>query len=155
MSFRYRVNYRYGSMRRIGNVVADHKDLPVEKDMPVEITQDEESGETEPIIPEGVWNPGIQVIIGRGWRIVGNHRGAIIIIVVVDNLRAWISGEIICRRFRPFFGWSNGEAGRSFLLDRFELIPVLLGDGFIPVGVMRDPVFISIFVNSGITRLAA
>ncbi len=55
----YGVNYRHGFIHSMDNVVSDYKGMPVENDMPVEITQNEESGEEEPGTPERKRNPGI------------------------------------------------------------------------------------------------
>jgi hypothetical protein len=100
----YGVNYRHGFIRGMDNVVGDYKRMLVENDMPVEIAQNEESGEEEPGTPERVRNPGVQVIVRGGRRVVGNYRRAIIIVIVVDDLRGRIRGVIIYRRFGHFSG---------------------------------------------------
>jgi hypothetical protein len=102
--------------------------MVVEKDMPVEIAQDEESGEEEPGTPERIRNPGVQGIVSRGRRVVGNDRRAIIIVIVVDDLRGRIRGVIVYRCFGHFCGWFLGGLRWSPLANRLQLVPVFLGN---------------------------
>ena len=122
----YGVNYRHGFIRSMDNMVGDYKRMLVENDMPVEIAQNEESGEKEPGTPERVRNPGVQVIVRGGRRVVGNYRRAIAIIIVVDNLRVRVRGEIIYWRFCLFSDWFHGELRWSLHPNRLQLIPVFL-----------------------------
>jgi hypothetical protein len=128
--------------------------MPVEKSMSMKIMQDEKPGEKEPRIPERIGNPSIQIII-RIWRcIVGDYRRTIIRVIVVDNLRARIGDVIICLCFRIFIGWLTGGRRLDCFPNHLDLIPVFLGDGFIPVGEMGIAAFIYILINDGTGRLA-
>jgi hypothetical protein len=89
----------------VDHVVGNKKGVPTEKYTPMKIMQDEKPAKEEPRVPERVWNPSIQVIIRIRRRIVGNYGRAFIVIVIVDNLRAWIRGVIIHLRIRAFRGW--------------------------------------------------
>jgi hypothetical protein len=148
----YGVNYRHGFIRGMDNVVGDYKRMLVENDMLVEIAQNEESGEKEPGTPERVRNPGVQVIVRSGRRVVGNYRRAIIIVIVVDNLGVRIRDEIIYWRFCLFSGWFHGDLRWNLPPNHLQLIPVFLGNQFIPVGVIQHPVIIPISINGYITN---
>jgi hypothetical protein len=134
---------------KIDDVVGDHKGVVMEKYMPMKIMQDKEPGKKEPRTPERIRNPSIQVIIRLGRRVVGNHRRAIIIIIVVNNLRGRRRRVIIYLLSDLFFGGPHGRLRLNHFPNHFDSIPVFLGNGFIPVGEMHDPVFIDIFVNDG------
>jgi hypothetical protein len=77
-------------MNPIPSVMGDYmvgadKTPAVKTYMPMEVMEDEESGEETPRTPpEGIRNPGIQVIIGRRRRVIGHYRGTIVIIVMID-----------------------------------------------------------------------
>jgi len=77
-------------MNPIPSVMGDYmvgadKTPSVKTYMPMEVMEDEESGEETPRTPpEGIRNPGIQVIIGRRRRVIGHYRGTIVIIVMID-----------------------------------------------------------------------
>ena len=124
----YGVHYRHGFIQSMDNMVGDYERMPVENDMPVEIAQDEESGEEEPGTPERIRNPGVQGIVSRGRRVVGNDRRAIIIVIVVDDLRGRIRGVIVYRCFGHFCGWFLGGLRWSPLANRLQLVPVFLGN---------------------------
>jgi hypothetical protein len=57
-------------------------------DSPVKIMQDEEPVKMEPIPPEWIGDPGVQVVIIPRRRVVGNNRGTFFVIIVIYNLRA-------------------------------------------------------------------
>jgi hypothetical protein len=140
--------------RCIENVVGNKKGMPMEKSSSMKIMQDEKPAEKEPRIPERIRNPTIQIIVGQRRRIVGDYRRTIIIVIVVDNLRARIRDVIICLRFRIFIGWLTGGRRLDCFPNHLDLIPVFLGDGFIPVGEMGTAAFIDIFINDGAGRPA-
>ena len=99
----YGVNYSYGSIPRMDYVVGDYEGMPVEDDMPVEIAQDEESGEEEPGAPEWIRNPRVQGVVRGRRRVIRNDRRSIIIVIVVDDLRGRTGDVIRYRRFgRPY-----------------------------------------------------
>jgi hypothetical protein len=54
----------------------------------VEVVQDEEAVEVEPVPPEWIGDPGVQVIIIPRRRVVTNNRGTFLIVIVIYNLRA-------------------------------------------------------------------
>jgi hypothetical protein len=134
------------------HVVGDHEGSLMEEYMAVEIMEDEEAGKVEPRTPERIRNPGIQVIIRLRRFVIGNHRRARIIIIIVDHFGARIGNGNIFRGLAIFRGWRNGGWRASFSLNRFRPIPVFHGDGVILVGEMNDPVFIDKFVNDGIAN---
>ncbi len=138
--------------RRVENVVGNITGMPMEKYLPMKIMQDEKPAKKEPRIPERIRNPTVQIIVGHGRRIVGNYRRAIIIVIIVDNLRARIRDVIIYLRFHIFVGWPPGGRRLDCLPDHFDLIPVFLGDGFILVGEMYNPFIIDILINDGTGR---
>ncbi len=57
--------------------------MVTDEDDPVEIVQNEKSREDESGAPEWIHNPVIQIIIIPGRRIVSNHRGTFLVVVVV------------------------------------------------------------------------
>jgi hypothetical protein len=125
--------------------------MVMEKYMAMKIIQDKEPGKKEPRTPERIRNPRIQVIIRLGRRVVGNYRRAIIIIIVVNNLRRRSRRVIICLLPGLFIGGAHGRLRLNHFPNHFDSISVFLGNGFIPVGEMHDPVFIDIFIiNDGI-----
>jgi hypothetical protein len=144
-----RVNNKHPVPNAIGNVVGDHKGMVMEKYMPMKIMQDKEPGKKEPRTPERIRNPRIQVIIRLGRRVIGNYRRTLIIIIVVNNLRGRSRRVIICLLSGLFLGGPHGRLRLNRLPNHFDSIPVFLGNGFIPVGEMHDPVFIDIFINDG------
>jgi hypothetical protein len=131
-------------------VVGDHEGSLVEENMPMEIMEDEEAGKVESRTPKRIRNPGVQVIIGSRRRIIGNHRGTGINIIVVDHLGAGIGHGTILLGLAIFVGWRRGGLRGSISSDHFHPVPVFHGDGFILVGVMNDCVSIDIFINDGI-----
>jgi hypothetical protein len=131
-------------------VVGYHKGVPVERYMPMEIMQDKKSGKKGPETPEWIRNPGIQVVIRLGGRIIGNHRRSIIIVVVVDNLWSRTHGVIICWDFSLFPGWAHGRLRLTHCPNHFDYTPGFLGDGFISVRVMDNPLFIDKLIDDGI-----
>ncbi len=78
----------------MNEVVADGTNPIVEIYMPVKVMEDEEAGKKEPGRPEWVGNPGIQVIIGLGRRVISDYRRALAIIVIVYDLGVRTRGEI-------------------------------------------------------------
>jgi hypothetical protein len=58
--------------------------------MPVEIMQNEESGKPEAPAPEGIRNPGIQVIIIRRRSIICIDGSTFVNIIIVDFFRIGI-----------------------------------------------------------------
>jgi hypothetical protein len=115
-------------MHSMGNMIGDYEGMPVEKDMPVEIAQNEESGEEEPGTPERIRNPDVQIIVRGGRRIVGNYRRAIVIVIVVDDLGSRIRDVINYGRFGQNSGWFHEGLRRSHLANCLQLIPVFLGN---------------------------
>jgi len=82
----YRVNNRHPVVNSIENMAGYYKIMVVEMDVPVEVMEDKESIKEESSAPEGKWNPGIQIIVIPGRRIVSYNRGTIIVVIVVDYL---------------------------------------------------------------------
>jgi hypothetical protein len=81
----------------IDNVVGHYEYSLMNNDVPVKIMQNEESGEKEPVTPEGIRNPGIQVIIRPGRRVIGDYGWASVIIIIIDYLRRGIRPVVIGR----------------------------------------------------------
>ena len=90
----------------ICHVVGNKMGVPPKKYTPMEIMQDEEPTKVEPRVPEGVWNPGIQVIVRIRRHVVSNYGGAFIVIIIVDDLGAWIRSVIILRPIPDFRRWT-------------------------------------------------
>jgi hypothetical protein len=131
-------------------MVGDHEGSLMEETMPVKIMEDEEAGKVKPRTPERIRNPGVQVIIRLRRRVIGNHRRAGIIIIIVDHLGARIGDGKTFRGLAIFVGWRNGGLRVSISSNHFHPVPVFHGDGFILVGEMNDRVLIHIFINDGI-----
>ena len=53
---------------------------------PVEVVENEESGEPETGVPEGVRNPRVHVIVIPGRRVVSDDGRPFIVVVVVNNI---------------------------------------------------------------------
>ena len=150
-----RVNGDYPFSMMIKKVIAYNKRLFVMEDGPMKIPENEKPREKEPGIPEGIGNPRIHPVISIRRGIIGNHGGAFLDVIIVDDIRLWISGIGMAFCFRIL---SVGLIVRRRLNrspNRFKLIPVFFGDGFIPVGVSHDPDLIDIFINERIGRIAA
>jgi hypothetical protein len=88
-------------------MVGNKKGMPAEKYTPMKIMQDEIPAKEAPRVPERVWNPTIQIIIRIWGRIVGHYGRAFAIIIIVDNLRAWVCGVIIHLCIFAFWGWPS------------------------------------------------
>jgi hypothetical protein len=88
-------------------MVGNKKRMPGEKYTPMKIMQDEIPAKEGSRIPERVWNPTIQIIIRIWGRIVSNYGRAFAIIIIVDNLRAWVCGVIIHLCIFAFWGWPS------------------------------------------------
>ena len=106
----------------------------------------------KPRTPERIRNPGVQVIIRLRRRVISNHRGARINIIVVDHLGDRIGNGDIFRGLGLgiFRDWRNGGLRVSISSNHFHLALVFHGDGFILVGEMGDSFMIGILVNNGI-----
>jgi len=76
----------------IEHVIADYALFVVDHDNPVEIMEDEISGEVEPGVPKRRRDPGVHIIIIPRWRIVGDHRRTFTVIVVIDHGRVGVLG---------------------------------------------------------------
>ena len=135
------------------HVVGDHKGFLMEEHMTVKIMENEEPGTVKTRPPERIRDPGIEVTIGLRRRVIGNHRGAIVIIVIVDNLGARIRDVVISLGWGNFVGWPRGNLRSNRSLNHFDSSPVFLGDGFIPIGEMNNSVFIGVFINDRIPAL--
>ena len=64
---------------------------------PVKIVKAEEPGEPEPAEPERIGNPGIEVIVIRGRRIVGNDGRTLLVIIIVDYRWFIVCGIVFWR----------------------------------------------------------
>jgi hypothetical protein len=148
------INYRHPVSGGIHHMIADHKRPPIDIYLPVEIMQDEKAAEIKPRIPKRIRNPTIQIIIRQGRRIVGNCRRAIIVVIVVDNLGVRIREVIICLRLHIFVGRPLRRRRLDCFPFHLDLIAVFLGDGFIAVGEMENPLLIDIFINDGTGRIS-
>ena len=81
----------------------------MKKETSVKIAKDEESREPEPCIPEWIRDPGIQVVIIPGRRIVANNWGALIVVIIIDDrwfivfrvILRWLSSRILTFNIRP------------------------------------------------------
>jgi len=51
----------------------------------MKIPEDEKPGEKVPPTPKGIGNPGIEVVVVLGRRVVGDHRRSLGVVVVVDD----------------------------------------------------------------------
>jgi hypothetical protein len=131
-------------------MVGDYKGFLMEEHMTMKIMEDEEPGKEKPGTPEAIRNPDIKVTIRRGRGVVGNHRRAIIIIIIIDNLRARIRGAVISLGWGNFVCRPRGNLRSNRSLNHFDSIPVFLRDGFIPVGKMKNSFFIDVFINDAI-----
>jgi hypothetical protein len=112
-----------------GHMVAANKGSAVKTHVPVEVVEDEVPGEIEPRTPpERIRNPGIQVIVGVRRRIVSYHRGAVIIIVIVDHLGPRTRDGIFGRGLHLLTGRFTGRRGTNRFPDHFNPVPVFFGD---------------------------
>jgi len=150
-----RVNGDYPFSMMIKKVIAYNKRLLVINDGPMEIPENEKTREKEPGIPKGIGNPRIHSVISIRRGIVGNHRGTFLNIIIVDDIRLRIIGVgmAFCSRILSVGLIIRRRLNRS--PNRFKLIPVFFGDGFIPVGVIHNPDPIDIFIYERIGRMAA
>jgi hypothetical protein len=131
-----------------GHMVAANKRSAVKTHVPVEVVEDEVSGEIEPRTPpERIRNPGIQVIVGIRRRIVSYHRGAVIIIVIVDHLGPRTRDGIFGRGLHLLTGRFTGRRGTNRFPDHFNPVPVFFGDGVVLVGEMDHPVSVDVFID--------
>ncbi len=60
---------------------------------PVKIIQNEESGKPETVAPEGIGDPGIQVIVVRWRSVVGDHRRPFFVVIIIYHFRI---GVVLC-----------------------------------------------------------
>ena len=84
---RHRVDPEHGPRPGMDGMVADNERPVVEGHGPVKIVKNEEPRKMNRGIPEGVRNPGIQVCIRLRGRIIRNHRRAVIVVIIVHDLR--------------------------------------------------------------------
>jgi hypothetical protein len=63
----------------------------------MEVMENKEPRKEKPGAPEWAGDPGIHIVIIRGRRIVGHHRGTFGIIVIIDY--RWLRILRICRRW--------------------------------------------------------
>jgi hypothetical protein len=63
----------------------------------MEIMENKEARKEKPGAPEWAGDPGVQVVIIRGRGIIGDHRRAFGIVVIID--RRWFSVLRSCRRW--------------------------------------------------------
>jgi len=92
-------------MITVKEMIANHYHPIMNTDDFMEVMEDEESREEKPRAPERVRNPGIEVEVIWGRRIVSNHRWAVPVIVIVDHRRLGVLRT--CRR------WSLGIFSRG------------------------------------------
>jgi len=119
--------------------------------VPMEIMEHEVSGEEDPRTPpERIRNPGIQVGIWRRRRVVGYHWRSVVIIIVINNLGARTRDRTFDRRLHLLTSRLVIRCEMSRFSNHFNPIPVFLGNRFVLVGEMNDPVFVDIFVDDGI-----
>ena len=86
----------------VKEVIANNEYTITYSDDFMEVMEDEKAREEKPRTPEWIRNPGVQVEVIRGWRIVSNHRGAVPVVVIVDHrgldvlrtYRGWIFGVL-------------------------------------------------------------
>jgi hypothetical protein len=109
----------------VDEMVADYPPSPIRKTESVEVVQTEESWEPESRKPEWIRNPGIQIIIIPGWRIVSHNRWTFGVVIVIDYLRLPIILRLRFNRILPFVDFNRQALLRSKILDRLgRLIPV-------------------------------
>jgi hypothetical protein len=72
-------------MITVEHVIGNNEHIPVDKEDPVKVIENEESGEEEPAAPERGRNPCVQVVIIPRRRVVSDDRWALIVIIIVDN----------------------------------------------------------------------
>lgn len=64
-------------------MIGDKDHLIMNKNGPMKIVEDEKSGKPETGIPERKGDKAIQIIIIRRWRVIGDHRRPLIVIIAV------------------------------------------------------------------------
>jgi hypothetical protein len=84
---RHRINGIYPVAPVVAIMIGNEARPTVSINGPVEIVENEESGEPKPRVPERVRDPGIHVGIIRRGRVISDDRRPLIIIVVVDCVR--------------------------------------------------------------------
>ena len=130
------------------DMVGTHEGSAVKTYMPMKVVEDEVSGEEDPRTPpERIRNPGIQVIIGRWRRIVSYHRGAVVVIVIVDHLGPRTRDRTFDRRFPLPARRLFRRGGANRFPDHLNSIPVFFGDGFVLIGKMNHPVPVGVFID--------
>jgi hypothetical protein len=84
--------------------------MSVSMNNPMEVMEDIEPREIEPGVPEWAGDPGIHVIIIPGRRIIGHHRWAFGVIIIID-----FRGLRVLRSCR---GWTFSVSLWHFSNDR-------------------------------------
>jgi hypothetical protein len=62
--------------------------------VPVEIVQDEVAAEAEPSPPKWPWDPGIEIAVVPGRRIIAHYGRSVIVIVLLNSGRLHIFGNL-------------------------------------------------------------
>jgi hypothetical protein len=88
----------------VGDVIANYDHLLMHVDDPVKVMKNEEPTEVEPVPPEGIRNPRIEIMIIPGWRIVGDHWRPSLVVIVVDHRRIWVFGGSLRLGLSIFIG---------------------------------------------------
>jgi hypothetical protein len=134
-----------------GDMIGANVRFAVITHVPMEVMEDKVAGVIKPRTPpERIRNPGIQVIIRLRRRVVSYHRGAVITIVIVDHLGSRTRDGTFGRRLHLLFRRLARSRGMNRFTNHFDAVPVFLGDGFVLIGEMNDPVFVDIFINDGV-----
>jgi len=79
-----RINREDPSGSGVSPVIGDGIGMPISMKASMEIMENEEPREIKPGAPEWAGDPGVQVIIIPGWGIIGDHRRAFGIVIIVD-----------------------------------------------------------------------
>lgn len=68
---------------RVDEVVRDEMAMAANEDDPVKVVQNKKPGEEESRVPEWIRDPGVQVVIIPGRRIVSDNRRTFFIVIIV------------------------------------------------------------------------
>ncbi len=80
----------------VRNVIGDHRPMLVDDGDPTEVVEDKEPSEPEAKAAESIRDPCVQGSVVRRRRIVGNHWGPLVVVVVVNCLPIGILAIIFC-----------------------------------------------------------
>jgi hypothetical protein len=94
----------------VSPVIGDDTGMPISMNTSMEIMENKVPREIKPGVPEWARDPGVQVMIIPGRRIIGDDGRAFGIVIIID-----FGG---CRVLRGCWGWTFAILIRSFGNDR-------------------------------------